>query len=59
MKIGDCYKCGEPVQECTQWDISTKLGFTCEDCNQKRKNDHATYLENAKWLKEHKSKGEI
>ncbi|WP_313893879.1 hypothetical protein [Psychrobacillus sp.] len=56
MKIGDCHKCGEPVMECTEWDISLSLGFTCEACNKQNVNAHERYVENAAWLKEHNRK---
>ena len=49
MTIGECHKCGEQVQEATNWDVSLSLGFTCENCN---KRVFQTMQEGAKWLKE-------
>lgn len=56
MTIGDCYKCGDPVQEGTRWDISISLGFTCEKCGKDKAEANKTYKENARWLKDHNNK---
>lgn len=53
LSIGDCYKCGEQVLEGTQWDISMKLGFTCDKCLKAKRESHKSYEDNAKWLKQY------
>lgn len=51
MRIDNCYKCDEPVNEGTWWDISLKQGFLCEKCNIKNQLIDEEYHANAAFLK--------
>lgn len=53
LTIGECNRCGDQVKECTQWDVSIELGFTCENCNKPNIKSHKSYMENAAWFKEY------
>lgn len=57
MIIEECYKCGVPVRECTEWDISLELGLVCENCNPKKNLTDEEYRENAAFLKSLSKKG--
>lgn len=57
MRIDNCYKCGEAVNEGTSWDVSLEQGFLCEKCNVKNLLSDEEYRANAAWLKSLKNEG--
>lgn len=57
MHIEDCYKCGEPVRQYTNWDVDVHKGFLCENCNVKNRLSDEEYHANAAWLKSLKNEG--